>query len=211
MIKEIEVTIGQIGALSLPGIADIGVPIIAPGQVIASGYYTVAGQDYYYNAHTDQWYVVAAGYLYPLAISWQASPSTKLELTENDIIRFKLRFYYLGPAVTRTFYAALGKNKTTGTFEEWSGCTAQKSIALPDCNSATLFTDKYVDIQIPDWSWFQTWNHAGETFAAYVKILNGITLIEGVNCSPLYYNVGYVIQEEGEFSQFTITSIAKTG
>ena len=146
-----------------------------------------------------------------LAISWQPSPSTKLELTEKETLRFKLRFYYLGPLVTRRFYAALGNNKTSGTFEEWSGCTVTKDISLPLCSMKTLYTDKYIDLVLPDWSWFETWGHAGEDFAAYVKIMNGLTLTEGVNCTPYYYNVGRVIAKAGEFSEFSITKFEAVG
>ena len=202
--KVLEVTL----SLEEPG---IGVPVVLPGQVLASGYYTdpTTGCRYYYDSYRDQWYVVAAGYLYPLAISWQPSPSTKLELTEKETLRFGLRFYYLGPAVTRTFYAALGKNKTSGTFEEWSGCAVSKDITFPLCSTKTLFTDKYLDLVLPEWSWFEIWGHAGEDFAAYVKILNGITFTTGVNITPLYYDVGRVIEKKGEFSEFSIAKFEK--
>lgn len=209
VIKALEVSLGQVGALGTLDPSTVGVPVVVAGQVLATGYYTVAGQQYYYNASLDQWYVVVAGYLYPLAISWQPSPSTKLELTEKETLRFRLQFYYLGPVVTRTFYAALGENRTSGSFGEWFGCNVSKSIALPACSVKTLFTDKYVDLVMPDWSWWETWGHAGEDFAAYVKIMNGLTLTEGVNCSPYYYNVGRVIAKKGEFSEFGITKFEK--
>ncbi len=203
-IKAMEMTLS-------PGEPGIGVPVSPSGQVPASGYYTdpTTGYRYYYNAAKDQWYVEASGYLYPLSISWTPSPSAKLELTEKEILRFRLRFYYIGPAVTRTLYAAIGDNKTSGSFSEWSGCNVSKDISLPKCDTKTLFTDKYIDLVMPEWSWFETWGHAGEDFAAYVKLLNGLTLTEGVNCTPYYYDVGRVIAKEGEFSEFSITKFEK--
>ncbi len=203
-IKSLEMTL----SLEEPG---IGVPVVPSGQVMASGYYTepTTGYRYYYDSYRDQWYVVVAGYMYPLAISWKPSPSANLELTEKETLRFRLRFYYIGPAVTRTFYAAIGDNKTSGSFSEWSGCNVTKDISFPRCNTETLFTDKYIDLVMPEWSWLETWGHAGEDFAAYVKIMNGLTLTEGVNCTPYYYNVGHVIAKEGEFSEFSITGFEK--
>lgn len=210
-IKTLEVSLGQVGELSLLDPPQIGVPVVEPGVVLTTGYYTdpTTGQWYYYNATLDQWYYYAAGLLYPLAISWKPSPSPKVELTEEETLRFQLRFYYQGPLVTRKFRAAIGDNKTSGAFTEWSGCNVTSNISLPKCDTKTLFTDRYIDLVLPGWDWYEFWGHAGEDFAAYVKIMNGLTLTEGINCTPQYYNVGRIIEKKGEFSEFSITKFEK--
>ena len=209
MIKILEVSLGQVGALNLLDPPAIGVPVITPGQVVATGYYTnpTTGQQYYYNANLDQWYYVAAGLLYPLAISWKPSPSSKIDLVAGDKLRFNLTFKYMGPAVTRNFYAAIGNNKTSGTFSEWSGYTATKSISIPAKTTPTLITGQYIDLTIPTGE--PLWGHQGEDGAAYCKILDGFTMIEGENCTPLYYDVCHIVPAAGEFTEFGITKFEK--
>ena len=209
MIKTLEVSLGQVGALNLLDPPAIGVPVITPGQVVATGYYTdpATGQQYYYNANLDQWYYVAAGLLYPLAISWKPSPSAKIDLVAGDILKFNLTFKYMGPAVNRSFYAAVGNNSKSGSFAEWSGYTATKSISIPAKTTPTLITGNHIEIAIPTGESF--WGHSGEDGAAYCKILDGFTLVEGQNCTPQYYDVCHIVPAAGEFTEFGITSFVK--
>lgn len=205
MIKTLDISLGQAGELSLPDPPQVGVPVVEPGVVLASGYYTeqTTGQIYYYDAESDQWYYYAAGYLYPLAISWKPSPSPKIDLVTGDTLRFNLTFKYTGPAVTRKFYAAIGTSETSGSFDEWGGSWATtKNIAIPAKATPTLITGQYIDIIIPS-------GQGGKTGGAYCKIMNGFTLTEGVNCTPYYYNVCYIVPPEGEFSEFGITKFEK--
>lgn len=206
MIKTLELNLGDISALAALDPPAIGVPVIEPGQVLATGYYTeeTTGQLYYYDATGDQWYYVsAAGLLYPLALSWKPSPSPKIELVAGETLRFSLSFKYIGPlAVDKTFYAAIGTNKTSGIFDEWSGFTATKTWRIPASDAPVLHTGYYVDLIIPS-------GHGGEDGGAYCKILNGFTLIEGQNCTPLYHDVCHIIAPEGEFTEFRITDFAK--
>ena len=209
MIKPLEASLGQVGVASLLDPPAIGVPVVEPGQVLASGYYTeqTTGQLYYYNANLDQWYYYAAGLYYPLAITWKASPTAKIDLVGGDKLRFNLTFKYMGPAVTRNFYAAIGNNKTSGSFEEWSGYNATKSISIPAKTTPTLITGNYVDVTIPTGE--PLWGHSGEDGAAYCKILDGFTLIEGQNCTPYYYDVCHIVPAAGEFTEFGITKFEK--
>lgn len=206
MIKILEVPLGRIGAAQLDP-SGIGVPVIEAGQVMTTGYYTdtVTGQQYYYNATLDQWYYSAAGLLYPLGISWRPSPSPKIELAAGDILRFLLSFYYMGPLpVTQTFYAAIGVNKTSGTFDEWSGFSARKSWVVPVSDTPSLHSNYYVDVVIPS-----TWpRHEGEDGAAYCK-KDQLIIEEGKDSTPYYYNVCYIIPAEGEFSDMKITKFEK--
>ena len=206
MIKTLEVSLGQVGMLDPPA---IGVPVITPGQVVATGYYTdpTTGQQYYYNANLDQWYYVAAGLLYPLAISWMPSPSPKIDLVAGDKLRFNLTFKYMGPAVTRDFYAAVGNNSKSGSFDEWSGYNAIKSISIPAKTTPTLITGQYIEITVPSGEPF--WGHHGEDGAAYCKITDGITFVEGQNITPLYYDVCHIVPAAGEFTEFGITKFEK--
>lgn len=205
MVKTLEVSLGRVGALNLLDPPKIGVPVVEPGVVLASGYYTeeITNQLYYYDAESDQWYYVsAAGLLYPLAITWTPSPTPKIDLVAGDTLRFNLTFKYMGPAVTRKFYAAIGTSETSGSFDEWSGFNATKNISIPAKITPTLITGQYIDIVIPS-------GHAGENGGAYCKIMDGFTLIEGENCTPYYYNVCYIVPPEGEFTEFSITKFEK--
>ena len=210
MIKTLEVSLGQVGVLSLLDPPEVGVPVVEPGVVLASGYYTeqTSGQLYYYDAVNDQWYYVsAAGYLYPLAISWTPSPSAMIDLVAGDRLRFNLTFKYMGPAVTRTFYAAVGNNSKSGSFAEWTDFAVTKSISIPEHATPTTITGKYIDLVIPAGSAF--WDHEGEDGAAYCKIMDGFTLTEGVNCTPYYYDVCHFVPAAGEFTEFGITKFEK--
>lgn len=56
MIKVLQVSLGGVGVAQLnPSV--IGVPVVEPGVVLASGYYIeqTSGQQYYYDANLDQW------------------------------------------------------------------------------------------------------------------------------------------------------------
>ena len=207
MMKTLEISFGQVGSLLAP--TTVGVPVVEPGVVLASGYYKeqTSGQLYYYDADKDQWYYCAAGLLYPLAISWRPSPSARMDLVAGDKLRFNLTFKYVGPAVTRSFYAAIGNNSKSGSFGEWSGYAATKSIAIPAKATPTLITGNYIDINIPTGE--PLWGHQGEDGGAYCKILDGFTLVEGVNCTPYYYDVCHIVPAAGEFSEFGISSFVK--
>ena len=202
-IKTLDVSLGLIKAAQVdpPGVA---VPTISPGQVLASGYYTdpTTGQVYYYNAYLDQWYYYAAGYLYPLSISWQASPSAKIDVIGGvDTLRLRLSFKYIGPAVTQKFYAQPGDNKTSGAWGGWDGWEVRKDITLPQCTTATLFTDKYIDLPIKT-------GKDGKDFAAYCK-KDQLFIEEGKDSTPYYYNVGHIILAAGEFTELKISKFEK--
>ncbi len=212
MIKTLDVSLGRVGAVSLLDPPTIGVPVIEPGVVLASGYYIeqTSGQLYYYDAVNDQWYYYAAGYIYPLSISWIASPSAKIDLVAGDTLRFNLSFKYMGPQVTRTFYAAVGDDHDpgyTGSFAEWTDWNAEKDITIPEHETPTLITGKYVDLVVPSGSAF--WDHEGEDGAAYCKIMNGFTLTEGENCTPYYCHVCHSVPAVGEVTEFGITKFEK--
>lgn len=205
MIKTIDVSLGQLGASQLSNPTTIPVPILTAGEVLASGYYTdpVTEQLYYYDATANQWYYSAAGYLYPLALSWKPSPTPKIDLIGGvDKLRFRLSFKYKGPAVTQKFRACIGTNKMSGTFDAWSGYDAVKDIDIPKCLTITLITDKYIDIPIP------VDGRAGQDGAAYCK-KDQLLLIEGEDSTPLYYDVCHIVVPEGEFTNMLISKFEK--
>ena len=205
MIKILEVSLGVVGALNLLDPPGIGVPVVEPGVVLATGYYTeqLTNQSYYYSAEDDQWYYSAAGLLYPLEIGWSPSPTAKIDLAIGDTLRFLLSFKFSGPLpIDTTFYAAIGSNKTSGIFDEWSGFNATKTWRVPSSDTPVLHSNFYVDLVIPS-------GHAGEDGAAYCKIMNGFTLTEGKNCTPYYYDVCHIVPAEGEFTNFSITKFEK--
>lgn len=215
MIKTLELNLGAVSGLVDP--PAIGVPVVEPGVVLASGYYTeqTSGQLYYYDAINDQWYyVTAAGLLYPAAApSWKPSPSPKIELVGGDTLAIVLHFKYIGPAVTRTFRAALGDNKTSGSFAEWTEWFADEKwywegpVDIAEQDTPTGVT-QYIYLPIPTKP--EVWgDHGGKDAACYCKIMDGFTLTEGVNCTPYYYDVCHVIKVKGEFTEFSITEFLK--
>ena len=147
------------------------------------------------------------GIYYPAAVSWQPSPSPKVELNPGDTLRINLALKYRGPAQTRRFRAAIGNNSKSGGFAEWSGYWSTRDITLPAKTTLTTLTGLYIDIPIPTGTpW---WEHSGEDGAVYVKIEDGLFFTEGENITPYYYDAVYVIAAEGEFANFAISSIAK--
>lgn len=202
MIRTLNISLGQASALSPPN--PVGVPTPPSGEAYASGYYTdqSTGQAYYYDAVHGQWYYVAAGLLYPLSITWQPSPSAKIDLIGGvDILRFNLTFKYKGPAVTQEFYAAVGNNSMSGAFGEWDGWQARKNVSIPRHDTFTTITGVYLDLPIKT-------AHSGDDLAAYCK-KDQLIVVEGVDTTPYYYNVGHVVEAEGEFSSFSITKFEK--
>lgn len=204
MIKTLDLSLGQVGVAQLdpPGIA---VPTLAPGQVLATGYYTdpATGIQYYYDAPLDQWYYYAAGYIYPLGISWKPSPSPKIDLIGGvDTLRLRLSFKYIGPAMTQRFYASIGNNSKSGSFGEWSGYNTHKDIPLTRYDTPTLITDKYLDIVIPPDG------HDGEDGGVYCK-KDQFFIEEGVDSTPYYYDVCHIVEAEGEFTQMAISKFEK--
>ncbi|GAI69638.1 unnamed protein product [marine sediment metagenome] len=176
-------------------------PDVAPG-VYATGYYTdeVTGQQYYYNAPLDQWYYYAAGLLYPLGISWQPSPSPIVNLAVGDTLRFLLSFKFSGPLpIEQTFQAAVGDNKKEGTFGEW--WTAKKTWTIHSSDIPVLHSNFYVDLVIPS-------GREGQDGAAYCK-KDQFFIEEGKDSTPYYYDVGHVIEAEGEFTEMKITKFEK--
>lgn len=202
MIKTLEVSLGEVGALIQSN--PVGLPAVEAGQVFASGYYTdeLTGQAYYYSAPDDQWYYVSAGLLYPLAISWKPSPSPMIDLTIGDTLRFLMSFYFMGPLpITQTFRVAVGNNSKLGSFNEWFGFNAKKSWVVPASDVPVLHSNYYVDLLIPS-------GHQGEDGAAYCK-KDQLIVVEGQDVTPYYYDVCHIIPAEGEFTSFSITKFEK--
>jgi hypothetical protein len=187
--------------------ASMGVIDPPDGQALITGYYMIDGQRYYYNALTNQWYLCSGLLLVPLtvapqAVSWKPSPSPMISLMVGDTLRTRLSFYYKGPARTQNFYMALGANRTSGWFDEWGDHVLKNvPIPLPRCDTPTLINDKYIDMPIV--------GRQGAEAAAYCKLSGVDITTEGINTTPLYYDVCSIVAAEGEFSEFKITKFEK--
>ncbi|GAJ23020.1 unnamed protein product, partial [marine sediment metagenome] len=72
---------------------------------------------------------------------------------------------------------------------------------LSQCSTPTLFTDKYIDVPIKT-------GKDGQDFAAYCK-KDQFFIEEGKDSTPYYYDVGHVIEAEGEFTEMKITKFEK--
>lgn len=189
-------------SLSLGGlpVSSIGVPGVVPAS---TGYCTdvSTGYKYYYSASEDRWYLVYGGNLYPLEIPWAPSPSAKMNLVAGDTLKMSCSFKYIGPATTVDVYGAIGQNKFSGTFNEYWHDVDQWSIPA-NLTSAPVTRTAYVTVPVGS-------GRGGEDLAAYFKILNGITLIHGVNCTSYYYNVAHIIEPAGEITNLEITGFEK--
>lgn len=134
---------------------------ISAGQLVASGWYydAATGKRYYYNALQNQWYIYAAGYLYPLGYM-KAAPK-QVTLAPGDKLKITLSFQYTGVAVTGVsaryvigVFGALGfteKLYATTTFnipENLSATpvtvTSSATLTLPAAGVGADWTDIYV-------------------------------------------------------------------
>jgi len=177
--KELTISLG----LSDP--PELRAPAVALGTV-PSGYYTdpVTGLRYYYNASIDQWYLVQGLLLVPLSATWQPSPTATIDILPGEKLRLRLSFKYQGIAQTISFRAALGTNKTSGSFDEWSDAFVVADIYLTQCLTPTLITDKYIDVSIPP-------ARAGLKAAAYAKVEKMLPATGEI--SDYYYNVCNIV------------------
>lgn len=170
----------------------------------ATGWYrdTATGQYYYYDAQADQWYVYAAGYLYPAAFyppgNWEPAPK-KVTVSRGDTLRIIVTFKYVGPAFSGNLYGAIGQNQA-GTFDEI--LNRSLSLSIPEYTTPT--TPSIPDTDIPITSAIS----AG-TYAIYAKITDGIGLDVGKTISKYLENAVEVVGVEPEFSEFSITDYAK--
>lgn len=182
MVKELTISLEQADP---PALLAPAVPL----GTVASGYYVdqQTGLQYYYNAYTDQWYLCQGTLLYALSESWVPSPTPVVNILPGESLRFNLSFTYQGIAQTIDFRAALGTNKTSGSFDEWSDGFVVKGIPLPECLSPTPITDKYIDVEVPA-------ARAGLEAAAYAKVEK---MFPGAGeISDYYYDVCKVVSAE---------------
>ena len=203
-IKTLVVPLGIVKA-SQVSTPRVPVPDFLYNQIQASGYVTdgSTGQVYYYNAQTEQWYYKVGSLLYPLAISWQPSPTTTmLQLVGGvDEVRFKLTFGYIGPAIEQEFIAFIGENKTSGSFASWWNSVKICNIPRNDGPNPTIITSFFIDVPVGT-------NKGGEDIACYLK-KDQTFIEEGTDSTPYYYNVGHIGEAEGDFSDLAITSFQK--
>ena len=149
------------------------------GQQLAfSGWYRdpVTGQQYYYDAVQNQWYVYAAGYLY--ALGYMNPAPKQVTLAPGDKLKITLSFKYTGPAVTGVSSRyCIGAYGATG-FDE-------KIYLTPTFNIPANLTATPVTVT----------NEATFTLPAspgadwddiYVKIWGGTPSIGGSELSPNY-------------------------
>ena len=169
----------------------------------ANGYYYEPATGYYWYIYTDpatglthcyRYDVSAAAYVYALSTRWVTAPKT-IELTVGDKLRIYADFYYVGSAFSGKLYGAIGQKGVGGSFDEILNSSV--SLSLPKCDSSTRFTDKYVDISI-------TSAIAAGTYAIYIKITDGISLVLDKTLSSYYENAVKIVGVEPTFTEFSI-------
>ena len=141
------------------------------------------GEYYYYDAAADQWYVYAAGYLYPLTTQWAnastVNPDAPVAVEIGDTVRINVSFSYQGPRKTFTLYGAIGVGRWSsgsgsdyGDFIEGSP-PGRKSLTVGPDDTPRTYTE-YVDVVVP--SSANGHSLAGKLAAIYVKIIDGVGL-----------------------------------
>ncbi len=81
-----------------------------------------------------------------LAFLLGVSPGQQLTVWPGDKVRVTATVQYMGPALSDTFYVAIGQRHPVTGFAEW--WVAQVSISFTKCTSWTTFT-LTADVQIP--------------------------------------------------------------
>jgi len=145
------------------------------------------GQYYYYDASAKQWYIYAAGYLYPLTIAWESAPKVE-PIAAGDTLRIEYSYKYSGPAITVTEYAAIGY-KVVGILDEI--VAKSKSRSLPESTTPKEYTG-YLDLVMPTPAETK-WNDI------YAKVTGG-----GKELGLGYENALNVVAVEAEFTEFSI-------
>ena len=151
--------------------------------VSQSGWYrdTVTGQYYYYDAVAKQWYIYAAGYLYPLEIASQPAPKT-VSIAPGDTLRFEYSYRYSGPAINVTEYASIGVyGEVAHIYDE--KVNKSKSRSLPESTIPTTYTGS-IDIVLPtnaltDWDDIECKVYGGskELGLRYIGALNVVAVV----------------------------------
>lgn len=165
-------------------------------------YYETATGDYWYIytdpttglTHYYRYSVSAAAYVYALSTRWVSAPKT-ITLTVGDKLRCYADFYYVGPAFSGKLYGAIGSRGIGDSFNE--KLHNDIALSLPKCDSATRFTDKYVEIPI-------TSAIAAGTYAVYIKIIDGVALELDKTLSSYYENAVEIVGVAPTFTGFDI-------
>ena len=224
MIRSLEVSLGQVGGLSLIDPPGVDIPMATPGQIFTSGYYTdpITGQLYYYDATLDQWYYYAAGLYYPLATAWESAstvnPAAPISVLIGDTVQIAVSFKYQGPEKTIRLRGALGFGTTntgtgsdSGQFQEGVDAYTLGFTVGPSELTAKSYT-KTVDVVVPDRVWMPTGNWvgtAGRQLALYAKLVDGVSLELYKTLSVYLRGALAVAPVEPVFSEFSITNFVK--
>jgi len=173
---------------------------VSLGALDPPGYQTgwywdpLTGQYYYYDAQAKQWYIYAAGYLYPLEIATEPAPKT-VSIAPGDTLRVEYSYKYQGPAITVTEYASIGVyGEVTHIYDEKVHKSRTRS--LLESTTPQTYTGS-LDIVLPtnaqtDWDDIE------------VKVFNG-----GKELGLRYLGALNIVAVVPEFSEFTIVDYAR--
>lgn len=150
------------------------------------------GQYYYYDASARQWYIYAAGYLYPLTVPKEPAPKV-VDIAAGDTLRIEYSYKYSGPAMTVTEYASLGYT-ILGIYDEI--VAKSKSRSLSESSTPREYSG-YIDLVMPTPAETK-WNDIE------AKVMGGGKEL-GVN----YQDALNVVTPEAEFTEFSIVDYAK--
>jgi len=147
-------------------------------QLVSSGWYydPATGQRYYYDTIQKQWYVYAAGYLYPLA-TWMYPAPKQVSLAPGERLKITLSFGYTGPALTVSTRYIIGVYGAAGFTEK---VYEQKSLSIPANPTTTPITvTQDSTLTLPttgvgaDWDdiYVKMWTSTWEYFYGYENAL----------------------------------------
>jgi len=180
--KELSINLGTIGD-----------PQYSPGW-----YVDAAGNRYYYDG--TQWYVYAAGYLYPvtaLAAYMNAAPK-QVTLAPGERLKISISYQYSGPAITGAVERfVIGVYGALGFTEKVVGTNTKN---LPLCTTATLFTSYYT-LTLPATGVGSDWDDI------YAKISGGSPSVPETMFG--YENALVIAGLTPTITNFTITDFVK--
>lgn len=190
--KTVELSLGPVMAMAEP-------------PKYQTGWYRdpVTGQQYYYDALKNQWYVYAAGYLY--ALGYMEPAPKKVTVAPGDKLQVILSFKYTGPAITGILtrycvgvFGAFGFNERLSGTPTFNVPANLSATPVKVTNSYTFTIPTNVDT---DWD------------DIYVKIWGGTPDIGGTEQSPArifgYENALTVVGAVINITEFKIDDFKK--
>lgn len=181
---------------------------LSPQQAVPAGWYYdwSTGQRYYVDDEGRR-YVYAAGFLYPMH-TFEPAPKT-VTLAHGDKLRIMCSFKYSGSAKTCRLYGVIGDRRTFDVFDEVGGTEQTTPLFTLPQSSYPVTYQWQVDLPISVKPNPGGVLEGSKHYSIYAKLINGISMQEGVTGSVAYENAIFVVSAQPTFSDFKIYDYKK--